>query len=185
VSKQKANADSVAWQDCPPATVTPFVPILSPRAGAQLRGLILADKLVGVMTHWLDERTTPCTRPRSTCRGCKDCLKRRWKGYLPVLALGPDRLALFELTPLAASGAGIGDPNNATALRGLYVVLSRRAGQRNGRVACAVSAPPAEYAGVALPAPFDARAALARVWGVRPCPPATGTEDGEGQGGAP
>ena len=157
------NKDAIRWSDAPPAVEESFIPILSPRPGGSVKAISLSSWIRGVWTHYAAERTFPCTAPPEECLGCRAKLARRWKGYLAGLEPPRGRIVLVELTKLSVARAAIllesvGD------LRGQLVTLRRNGRNRNAPVTLEVR----HYClpnDNTLPAEFDVKAALLRIWG--------------------
>lgn len=162
----------IAWMDEPPSGDTPFIPILSPKAGETLQAVSLSSAILGVQTHYAFERTMPCYLDRDQCSGCKNKLARRWKGYLAGFQPALGRFVLIELTRQAYEKARR-QLAIITDLRGYNVSLHRHGRARNAAVSvdfrswCLPHDPK-------LPKSFDAKAALMRIWsrvGELPLPP--------------
>jgi hypothetical protein len=165
-----------------PSDDGPWVPILSPRPGSSVTALIVCPALVSVLTHWIDSRTQPCTGPEARCEGCRRMLRQTWKGYLGGWDCYRGRYALIELTRMAADHSRV-QLDGDNDLTGWWVRLARSGYKPNSAVEASFSLMP--FSSNArrpdpLPAPFDVRLALLRVWRLlpaapRPQPPAPGT----------
>lgn len=156
----------VFWDDQGPSSL-PRVPIqvfrVPPTGKAFIRFL---GNVVGVWTHWLEGRSTPCMGKE--CRHCHDGAPQRWKSYAPALWW---RTTLDQRTGKRASqwisvveiteglGELVGRP-----LRGQVIELRRPGKRRNS---------PLEFSTLEekvkgdLPDAFDVRPILEKLWGCR------------------
>lgn len=139
-----------------------FIPILSPKPGAPIRGFLLSDELVGVNTHFYMDRTVPCKEPESKCIGCQYGLHKRWKCYLGCWSKEMTRLVLVELTRKALEES-LNIPKARTIFRrGLEIIVQRRGTKNNAPLLFELNAN--RNPGCELPKQFDIRAALERIW---------------------
>lgn len=154
--------DQVQWVAAPPIDRPRYIPILSPKVGVPCAALVVSPGLVGVNTHFMNNRTQPCTGAANGCFGCKAGLSARWKGYLGCWHPGFSRYILAELTAQAASDchALLGD--GSANLRGMEVIMHRRGKARNGPVQAEFR--PGRIEAAKVPAPFDVKKALMRIW---------------------
>jgi len=155
----------VAWTEPPLTPKLPVIPILSPSPGQPEHAIILADRITGVVTHYLHSRTRPCTGDDATCEGCQLGKPKRWKGYLPGQTVVKAELVLIEITYEGYRGCreiqGV-----AAALRGKAITLTRAGKAKNSRVTVTIGN--ARDVGE-LREPFDVQEALCRIWfGERP-----------------
>lgn len=149
-----------------PGHKIPYLEVLRPGPGSagQLNGWSLSPAILGVLTHWCDRRTIPCTKHLGECEGC-DYHKRRprWDGFLAVLTTAKNRFALFQVTKHAVDSCAA--LASFESLRGSRVTLRRKGDSREGRVTLQVEL--AAYPGI-LPSEPDVASALERLWGVHP-----------------
>ena len=152
----------IAWSDEPPGDQTPWVPILSPKAGETLQAVSLDSSILGVLTHFFSERTLPCYLDKALCQGCQHGLARRWKGYLSGWQASLGRFVLLEITRQAFERARR-TLSTIMDLRGYLVSITRQGRARNG--SCVVDfrswCLPEDKK---LPRSFDAKGALMRIW---------------------
>lgn len=156
----------IAWEQYPPDAELAYYPVLSPQGQRPLRAIILASPLIGCYTHWWTDRTVPCLGPSDQwpCPGCQRHLERRWKGYLACYEPGLSRSILMEVTANSARlRPELLDP--AQNLRGSILELHRLPGRKNAPVEAKLLI--GTHRGT-LPAPFDVKAALLRLWGADP-----------------
>jgi len=111
-------------QDTPPRP-GPRYPILRVKATTPTRYVLCGRAIYGLWTHWIKDRSIPCTEPRSRCPGClSSSPHRRWKGYVHARCMANGEEGFIELTPFGAcqlrEQAGV-----SACLRGLQVKLSR------------------------------------------------------------
>lgn len=150
-----------------------WIHIITPQVGVPTRLCILGRKAVPVLTHWLTDtksgkggRTVPHTTPDDTCPMCVATGQiPRWHAYLACWWAHSARYCLADLTLHAVQSCPDLSPKSGYDLRGMTICL-RRIGTTNK------SPVKAELEGLRvpdakLPAEFDVRAALERLWGVR------------------
>lgn len=107
--------------------------VLFPTPGKPVSGIILSNRPVGVLQHYIDKRSCLCTQPRETCEGCLRGWEPVWKGYLAVLVRGVGRKHLMQLTAeCVRKDDKLNDP--AQDLRGYEVQLERMGAARNALV---------------------------------------------------
>lgn len=172
----------VPWRYGPGEPRRKTVPILSPKPGQTVRGIILDAQLLRVMTHWYDRRTHACLSPRTMCEGCHRRAARLEKAYLGVVQCPRPYLGMVEITMGAIAEIGPSAFTPAGGLRGWYIAASRPCGKPQGRVSVRLSAVPKEYRHIVLPEPFDTREELLAIWQAgyeRPALDAAGKDDGE------
>ena len=157
----------VFWDDAGPSSV-PRIAIqvfrVPPTGKAFIRFL---GNVVGVWTHWLEGRSTPCLGKE--CRHCLEGVPQRWKGYAPALwwkvwldqktgkQQGKWLAVVVEITEGLTELKG-------RPLRGQVIELRRPGKRRNGPLEFSALDKPA--AGD-LPDAFDVRPILERLWGCR------------------
>jgi len=154
--------DRIQWDDSGPQDRGPFIPIMSPRPGQQLRCLITSADWQGVYTHFHESRTTPCLGDDLACEGCYRRRAKRWKAYVAGIMAGVGRQCLVELT-IGALDSCDELKHSRGNLRGRYIILWRANMARNAPVRCKLE----DFRGdLHIPAPFDIHAALCRIWGI-------------------
>lgn len=152
--------EGIRWQPNPGDRDPLWVPILAPKPGSPVSVWVVSQEIVGVVTHWLDRRTRPCTGPRDECEGCLRKAAFRWKGYLGVWCAGPGRYALAELTKHAVATCPA-LRKKEPQLRGKRLILRRAGGANNAAVSAEVTEAPF---GPGLPPDFNIRRALCITW---------------------
>jgi hypothetical protein len=155
----------IAWTDAPEAPVLPRIEILSPKPGMDVWVICTSERITGVMTHYLHQRTRPCNGDEDTCEGCLLSLPKRWKGYLAGSMPPKGKQFLVEITYEGYRNCKELHGLNAV-LYGKKVILHRAGAARNSRVVVTVA--PGEGPAFA-DRPFDVQEALLRIWfGERP-----------------
>ena len=134
--------------------------------GESIDGVILAEKVWGVLTHWNDGRgkkgrSERCCKESGYCSGCELELPSRWKGYLHVYCFRRKRALFVELTPATAEAIELMKPSGES-VRGLRIRLKRGDGGKKTRIEVEILA----YAGDldALPAPQHPEEVLETLW---------------------
>lgn len=86
-----------------------YVPIRSPRPGAELAGIMLDNAIIAISSHWTGMRTVWCPEGHHACdfkvHGKHPTPK--CKGYAPVLEIATKKVAIFELTEHAMNCLGL------------------------------------------------------------------------------
>lgn len=85
----------------PPPVQKPWK-IVTVKAGSLLRCVAVAERYLGLDTHWNGKRTVPCMRPNS-CEFCEAGHRAEWKGYMPARHLSGEQPAIVAITPVAAT----------------------------------------------------------------------------------
>jgi len=155
----------VNWHVPLPKASGPYFPIVSPAPHYPVKGIILSKILVSVKVHYWNKRTAPCTAP-GACEGCDiQKMKPRWKGYLAGwMPNAKDDRVLFELTRQSVEYLPfLMESDN---LRGLTITLKRKGEARNSPVICELGKP--QDLGRPIPAEFDVKNALLRIWEGKP-----------------
>lgn len=158
------NHDHVAWGPPPvPGEHRPALNIVSAPPSGHLDFVLLTPQIHGVDTHWIDGRTTPCTRGN----GCK-CeimeMGSRWKGWFGGVSCQSRRLCLVELTALAWLNLSSKlSQSQRDSLRGFVLRLSRCRRTKSGKVIAELVRPD-PVAEDLLPPPPDVQFELARIW---------------------
>jgi hypothetical protein len=156
------RTDEIPWEDLPPADRNLFIPIASPKVGEAHHLVVLSNGLVGVQTHYVHNRTRPCVGTHNQCEGCAQGRATRWKGYLAAWSRSKERLVIAELTMQAVADNMHLLLKKRTDLRGWWLTLTRAGRRVNSPVRAKFEEPPAQQA--ELPACFDLKAALCRIW---------------------
>jgi hypothetical protein len=153
---------SIRWADNPPQGSKPFVPIWSPRPGEPVTAIVTSAGIIGVLTHFLHNRTIPCILPVEECEGHRAHKPTRWKGYLAALSQPLGRVGLVEVTHEAVmmqrkTIVALGN------LRGYLVTTTRHGKAVNGRVSVDFRSywNPDDPR---LPGALNVKAALLRIW---------------------
>jgi hypothetical protein len=121
-----------------PPKAGPELEIVQLRAGQVIEGVILSQKVWGVMTHWNDHagkrgRSERCTRQLGSCAGCERQMPTRWKGYVHYFDFEAKREKFCELTPAAFEMIDTQCPKQRE-LRGLRIRVRRSEGGSTGRL---------------------------------------------------
>jgi len=154
----------LARQDAPPPP-GPKSEIVRIKAGQRWMLTILSANLEGFWCHWqgTNEKgfSLPCTMPREKCRGCRNMLPRRWKGYIFCYAHHMKKAHFVEVTPGAAEDLvvqlGKGD------WRGFRVEIMRGAGDK-ARLTVDMRAAPTPEAVANLPKALSVEPVLTELW---------------------
>jgi hypothetical protein len=154
------STEEVRWQEEPSADKPKRYDILSPRTGEQVGGLCLSERVLGVITHWIDGRTMPCVKVLSYCEGCSRKLPSRWKGYLAIMKPVDGKYAILELTEEARRSCPDLGPDK-WSLRGKRILLTRRGTSKRAAVTATILAGEAQKC---LPEGFNLKEALMRIW---------------------
>lgn len=137
-----------------------------PKAGWSIPCLILSDWVFEVRTHYAG-RTVPCLVRERRCEHCEAGRADRWAGYLAVVrpkGLGP---AILELTPGCIKPIQEWCTTHGN-LRGCEMVIAREKNKANAAVEITyLSRRPLEN-GTELQPAFDIKAALWRIWQIKP-----------------
>jgi hypothetical protein len=165
--------------DEPPADETKYIPIVSPKPGANVHAVLLGMRFRGVYTHFFQNRTKACLYPTSECEGCRQMLVRRWKAYCPAFMPAAGRMVIVEVTKDAVlHNRVLTTPSRS--LRGARITVSRMGTARNGPVRAELDF---RARNGELPEPFNLGDALCRVWGLLPqVGRVLALDDNDGQG---
>lgn len=161
--QETRKCGEVRWAPTPAADRVKHVPIISPRPHQTLYMVITTEQVMGVETHWIEQRTTPCMQEVGDCRGCTAGLAKRWKGYLGGADLSTGRLGIIEVT----LGAWEHCPRlqeRDKSLRGLIAKLYRRGTKRNSPAFIELQAPTKN---ILLPPFPDLARQLRIIWGLQ------------------
>lgn len=92
--------------------------------------ILLCRQVWGVFTHWDNRQrcSQPCFVPTATCKGHRDKLPLRWKGFLHALT-AKGREIFLEITPTAAEEL-LTFTGQVDSLRGMPLVIQRMAGDK-------------------------------------------------------
>jgi hypothetical protein len=129
---------------------------------------VLSTRLFGVYTHWSGEgrngRTIRCHSDARKCKGCKQEMPRRWKGFLCVSSVEGKGKAFLELTPYAAD-LFMESLKDRIDARGMLIAVKR---ERKSLRSPLLIEHIGEYGGVeTLPPQADPEPTLIRLWGLR------------------
>lgn len=158
----------VAWCAPPDADRGVYYPLLAPKPGKDVTGIILSETIQGVITYYVPPtgpgekgHSLPCTCGELPCEGAKMKRDHRWKGYLACWDRAQGRLFIAEVTKEAYCRCP-GFEQFKGALRGKVLRLARRGDSANARVQAVITAP----SGVAgdLPPAFNVQSAMERIW---------------------
>lgn len=139
-----------------------FIPILSPKVGQKIMAVAISNEILGIDTHYIDNRTRPCVCMENRCEGCLKKLPLRWKAYLGVQDIASGKLGILELTV----GAWLDCSelrSKQGKLRGRELLLQRIGKSRTGKVQLMVGRVRED---LQLQKEFDVFGALATVWGI-------------------
>jgi len=136
-----------------------------PRFGWTVTGIILSDEPYKVRTHYL-AKTVKCTATHGRCAACEAGRPTRWAGYVAFLRNAGKGFAIVELTPGVTPTLERWLHDHGT-LRGTVITLERMKGRQNVIVRVANIAPYSGPMHDAIPAAFDVRAAMHRIWGLK------------------
>lgn len=160
-----AATGTIAWSNAPAPHRAHVGRVLSPRPGDILIGAILSNQIVGVLTHFMDGRSSPHIEPAQACEPCKLTRQRpRWKGYLSAFVWGTSRICVFELT----EGAYLADERLRDPefdLRGWVIRVERMTAHKRARVRVEWKE---KIDASKLPPACDVVASLEVLWGLRP-----------------
>ena len=163
--RQPSEGNGIQWNDGPPPRQnTMFYPLVRASHLAAQHFCILSDTVIGVWTHFMEDGSThPCFHDRA-CKGCQDKRATRWAGYLACLRTAKPNLVLVEITPDAYYGCPPLHHKKELSLRGCLLTITRAKGKR-GKVHCELK--PSKLV-QSIPALFDVKEALCRIWGIHP-----------------
>lgn len=122
---------------------------------------IWSHDLVATPTHYVANRTRPCTG--TTCEVCNAGTRPRWHYYLAGMDTRTKERTILELTPNAAEVL-IRNFDERRSLKGCYVALERATPKPNGRIIARVGPP--QPNDVETPKAPDVRPIMERVWEV-------------------
>lgn len=157
---------SPRWDDDPPPETGKYIPIVRAKNKASLQLICLSHHCQGVWVHSIDKKDFPCTGKEAGCYHCERRRATRWKGYLGAWLERFSRLVLVEVTIDARRHCRLDIGRDGPDLRGRFITLQRLGDAENGPVRLDFTEATADEA--SIPAPFDERAALMRIWGISP-----------------
>jgi hypothetical protein len=147
------------WASEPPPRPRVEIPIVRLKAGREIRGVAVSDKVDGLLVHFIGGRTRACVGSNQSCEGCMQGWCPRWKGYLAMFfPTAGNRVYLLELTPHAFETLQKSAPE-VSNYRGRWLSVRRENGRPNAKVHAGVLPHPA-YDGK-IPTEPDVRAAVA------------------------
>lgn len=152
----------IAWDDDPPDEHTPWVPIMRAPRGASYSAALLSGDMIGVWLHTLAKRDTPCLGSMCSYRLRGEHMGRRWKGYFAAYDLRACRLVLVEITTEAHRVWAENPERQKKPERGTILTVRRMGTAANAPVNLSISQATCDPD--CLPAAFDVRKALYRIW---------------------
>lgn len=150
------------WTNQPPESATGLgLPIRRTPAKGPFQAYILSEDLLGCPTHFVRNRTTPCTG--ENCPHCEEGYTWRWHGYLCILNPRTFAKEILEVTAQACETITEYRQAHGT-LRGALIESWRPSARPNGRVRIKLA--PADLRGRNLPPPADLKKVLCHLWNV-------------------
>jgi len=150
-----------------PAPVPPqggrYTKIVSPKLGVPEKGIVLSRAVLGVETHFIDGRTSPCLGREGGCVGCAERAGKRWKGYLFGHSQTHHCSCLFEIPADSVRRTALLN-GGAADLRGYQIELVRVGPQPNSRVLVRLR-PDRDAQAKSGPEP-DILSHLSHIWGL-------------------
>jgi len=157
--------DNIRWGPPPDRRLPHKIPIeAAPKDGSVLYFWSLSCDILGVFTHWWEGRSIPCIgRDQGCVCGVRNIwVATRWRGYLAAWHDEWERFFIAEVTDQAVRESKSVCDLAFEDLRGRKFALRRLGKNRNAKVQIELcSTKRLEYE---LPAAFDLREALARIW---------------------
>jgi hypothetical protein len=136
------------------------IPLLSPKPGRPVSGIVLSELVTMVEVHHTPRGSRPCRTDRQTCPLCRAGNNElRVKGYVAAWSASAGREILLELT--AESMSACSAIKDRQPLRGRTLTLTRLGAAPNSRVSARLSENRTEGT---LPAACNVREVLCRVW---------------------
>jgi hypothetical protein len=147
----------IRYMDDPPGGE--YIPVVCAPLGRSMQ-LVLLGKVTGVLTHYIDGRSYPCTGAGFACEWC-NVQRPRWKGY------GPARNASRKKVVLEVTlGMRRAHPILTTEeVAGRWVEVIRKGPRRNSPALLSFLEHRAREAGGQS---FDVRPVLWRMWDIPP-----------------
>jgi len=154
----------VNWCDPPdPYELNTRLCIVCAPPHGHLDFVLLNDLWHGAPIHWIDQRTTPCTKGNG-CRCETEDIPARWKAWIGATSYQTRRIVLVEVTAAALLAAGLDTPAlGGKILRGLSLRISRDKATKTGRVVAELLDRPRVPANK-MPDPPNVRLELSRIW---------------------
>lgn len=157
---RKIDRDAIAWGAAVPKR-RPVVPIVSPKPHQKRQVVIVCSAMEVVGVHYYEGRTWPCCGSKAKCEGCRrERCDLKWKGFIGACYVQSLRLCIAEITPNALTSCPALETDED--LRGQLLTLERKGASSCSRVTAALSPLRGDHS--ALPAPFDVRGELCRIW---------------------
>jgi hypothetical protein len=157
-----ANADAFGWEDSIPDALPsePWIPIMRPKRGSRVRGILCTAAICGKSVHYWKDRTHPCTEKETPCFLCPWLGKPRWHGYLGIWLPSPSRFGIVELSRRCVNRCPELVKHNGQ-LAGFRIDVWRTGEAHNAPLICQLSPPiPTKQ----ILQSFDLKAALVRIW---------------------
>lgn len=158
-----------SWANRPSRAATfPRWPVLVPRNGKPVVGIIYNDSLTGAFCHWLKMpnnkwRDQPCFGTD----GCPHCPGPVcWKGYVPIINSANDRKGIVQFSENVFYELRE-QVDSLERLRGIHFTIKRRGNSRGGEVFLESITKVDAKIMKTLPEPVDIRPFLMRLWGFR------------------
>lgn len=160
-----------SWRTALPSDREPsFIPLVRVCTGGKLYGYTVCQRCEIADMHYVPGLgSVPHVIPEELCLYCRQGWRLRVYGYWGCLLWPKQTLAVFELTwDCLRTNPHIADRN--AALRGRGIKLERVGKGKRCRVFLTVAERDQTPADVlrTLPAEYDVRAAMNRIWGLRP-----------------
>lgn len=163
---------AIVWGADLPDPTSRHIPIVVPK-GRQMLELVILGPGEVTLTHWIPDptltgggRTGPHLTPRELCLGCvRYDQVPRWHTYLPCYDFMARRYVLADLTAWTIHHTPDLDPSRGVRLRGRRVTIGRNGDSHNSPIMATLRDMRIEERD--LPACFQVRAALLRLWGYK------------------
>ncbi len=162
----RAPLRRVKPEERPVARQSTFYRIRRPKTGADVRAVVLCDRMLKFWVHCVDGHDQPCTKNEGECPHCSEGWRSGLKGYLAGYDPYQGQMVLVELTPNAIRSCRRLEDKSAS-LRGEFIVVKRVGKAKNGPCIAELMAWPNGLEGLfknGLPQSFDVEMALYRVW---------------------
>jgi len=135
------------------------IQLLRVPAATKLLGITINRTLEGCITHWDGRRTSAC--PGDECPIHRAGHAGRWHAYVPIWGQTSGKIAVIQLTALAA-GALQEEAQRWGTLRGLLIQISRVKPRDNARIVIEARKLPTEP--LDLPQPIDVQRFMDAIW---------------------
>lgn len=132
------NPHSPLFCDAPAGDGFPGYDIITPRGAEVLVGVVQSRRVVGCMTHWVDDRSVPCPGSKHGCIHCLRSAVRRWRGYLWFILKLRSRLSILQLTEQAVYPHHSRLTGRSCPIAGAEAKVRREGGMSRGKVILAL-----------------------------------------------